>query len=449
MVAQKKDWLYAALQMLRKPAGDDARFSTFASIAKNRDDFIKKTHESYKKLHEIAIGAIIDFDSRIKKAKDNKFSKDTTEDLYFNRLIWRRFNDSLAWLILHFQRHILKRLCFYKERGFLIYQNPISIFKTLTEINGDPYSLAILNDATTCIDIGDILHTNLKTGKIESIELKEGKVNSTLIDSLDCDRALYFFIQKYGEKGKEQLSRFIKQEKRRLNAAKVIRDDKGIDHVTGESIFLVEPKTQDAIYDQELSEIIKNARKEGEAIGLIDGCLWIYVISNKSLSNDEIIKNFSHAVFKQDSKIKDWLVENVDKNYLYPVDSIMSGFHYPVSVPLFLRNIADEYIVDLIFGDLRILFFLNWIKFADLIKNAGGEFSWSSKKRGRQEKSKAEDKRCLVIGERIPIISKGEVKTFMGCPTMVRILFDSIRPSIIAAQEVEMAESFPKIKDTA
>lgn len=447
MVDQKKDWLYAALQMLRKPAGDDARFSSFESIAKNRDDFIKKTHESYKKLHEIAIGAIIDFDFQIKKAKDKKISNKSIEYLYFNRLLWRRFNDSLVWLILGFQRHILKRLCFYKERGFLIYQNPIDALNTLKEINVDPYSLAILSDATTCIDIGDILHKNVKTGKIEFIELKEGKVNTTLIDSLSCDRAMYFFLKKYGEKGKEQLSRFIKQEKRMVNAVKVIRDDKGIDHITGENIFLVEPKTQDAIYDRELSEIIKNSRKEREAIGLIDGCLWIYVISDKSLSNDEIIKNFSHAVFNQDSKIKDWLIENLDKNYLYPVDSIMSGFHYPVSVPLFLRNIADENIVDSIFGDLRILFFLDWIKFADLIKNAGGEFSWSSKKRGRQEQSKTEDKRCLVIGERIPTISKGEVKTFMGCPTMVRILFDSIRPSVIAAQEVEMAESFPRIKD--
>lgn len=449
MVAQKKDWLYAALKMLRKPAGDDVRFSSFASIAKNRDDFIKKTHESYKKLHEIAIGAIIDFDSHIKRAKDSKFSKDTTEYLYFNRLIWRRFNDSLVWILLHYQRHILKRLCFYRERGFLVYQNPISTFKTLTEINTDPYSLAILNDATTCIDIGDILQTNLKTGKIEFIELKEGKVNSTLIDSLDCDRALYFFVQKYGEKGKEQLSRLIRQEKRSLNAAKVIRDDKGIDHITGENMFLVESKTPDAIYDQELSEIIENARKEGEAIGLIDGCLWIYAIFNKNLSNDDIIKNFSQAVFNQDSKIKDWLAEDLNKNYLYPVDSIMSGFHYPVSVPLFLRNIEDENIVDLIFGDLKILFFLDWINFSDLIKNAGGEFSWSSKKKGRQEKSKSEEKRCLVIGERIPIISKGEVKTFIGCPTMVRIIFDSIRPSVIAAQEVEMTETFPKIKDAA
>lgn len=448
MVNQEKDWLYAALRMLRKPAGDDDRFSSLESIAKNRDDFIKKTHESYKKLHEIAIGAIIDFDSRIKKAKDSKLRKDAIAYLYFNRLIWRRFNDSLVWLILGFQRHILKRLCFYKERGFLIYQNPIDALNTLEKINADPYSLAILSDATTCIDIGDILHKNLKTGAIEYIELKEGKVNTTLIDSLSCDRVMHFFLKKYGKKGKEQLSRFIKQEKRMLNAVKVIHDDKGIDHITGENIFLIEPKTQDAIYDHELSEIIKNARKDGEAIGLIDSCLWIYVVSNKSLSNDEIINNFSHAVFKQDSKIKDWLAENVDKNYLYPVDSIMSGFNYPVSVPLFLRNIADECIVDLIFGDLKILFFLDWIKFADLVNNAGGEFFWSSKKRGRQEKSKAEHKRCLVIGERAPIVSKGEVKIFLGCPVMVRILFDGIRPRIIAAQEVERAENFPKIKDT-
>lgn len=426
--------------MLRKPAGDDAAFSSYESIKKNYDAFIVKANSSFKELHKISIGAIIDIDEQIGKNRYNKIEEDKINSLVFFRHLWRKINDSLAWIMLGDKRHAIKRLCFYQERGPLINHNPKETFQTLTELNADPYAMAILCDATTCIDIGDVLMVNRKTGTVEFIELKHGKVNKKMMDAMDCDRALYYFMEEYGEKGEKQILRYAKQMEKGIKALHVIKNDKGIDHITGKEMSIIEIKTPDFLYDEQLSSIIKKAREESTAINLIDGCLWIGAYIKRDFCADDYISSFSKEIIKKNPFLKERIVLDHGVECLRPINFITEGLYYHVSYPIFLKNIGDTDIVDIISGNVVIMFYWDWDGFIKLINNLGGKFEWSSKKQGRRENAKPAKTRCLVVDERIPIISKGEATMHMGCTSMVRTFFDGIRPEAIAGQEIDVLD---------
>lgn len=71
--------------------------------------------------------------------------------------IWRRANDSIAWVMLGMDRNKVRRLCFRNPRAKLRDQNPAFVSEVLDKLNSVPMNLAIWTDATSCIDVGDCL----------------------------------------------------------------------------------------------------------------------------------------------------------------------------------------------------------------------------------------------------------------------------------------------------
>ena len=74
----------------------------------------------------------------------------------YSRHVWRKVNDAIIWSALGHQRHMVKRLCLYRRRTYLTENNDLSALATIKQLNADPLALAIWNDATSCVDIGDV-----------------------------------------------------------------------------------------------------------------------------------------------------------------------------------------------------------------------------------------------------------------------------------------------------
>ena len=61
-------------------------------------------------------------------------------------------NDAVAWNLIG-QPETVKLLCANHIRPTLIESNPASVAAVLDDINKDPLSIAIWNDATTFLDV--------------------------------------------------------------------------------------------------------------------------------------------------------------------------------------------------------------------------------------------------------------------------------------------------------
>src|SRR6185295_7459581 len=105
-------------QSLRQPAGEAQRFATLPSIAENRTEFTARCHATWKSLHEKAVYEIVTFDTFLAREKAHPVGPVVKMFGEYNRAVWRKVNDAIAWSLLGMHRHVVKRLCLYRRRNF-------------------------------------------------------------------------------------------------------------------------------------------------------------------------------------------------------------------------------------------------------------------------------------------------------------------------------------------
>jgi len=92
-------------------------------------------------------------------------------------------------------------------------------------LNANQLSFAIWNDATSCVDIGDVTYIEDGPGPApEFIELKEGRVNDEIVnllglEGLKFEDALKVFSERYGNEGVKQFHRVLRQASSLLSSA--------------------------------------------------------------------------------------------------------------------------------------------------------------------------------------------------------------------------------------
>jgi hypothetical protein len=430
------------INMIKNPAGNE--FDTLEKVTKNRDKFIKAFHDGYKELHYSLIDEIMIFESAKENFLKEKLpNKRIIKDLNEFLLILRRANDCIAWVMVGMDRHIIRRLCLRHTRGNLKDQNPGHALAVLEKLNSIPMNLGIWNDATSCIDVGDILLLDRENSRISCIELKEGIVNETIdqIIASGCKRAMYFFLKEYGEKGKKQFERTLKQTTTHGQAMELLDKEVGYDPTLGQRLIIKEVETPDEIYHKELNNLINDARKKDYSITLIDKCLWLFAFDHTRFTYLDMINEFSKKVLQHDDgQLKKWLFEfhpKKNSSRLYPIHNLLSGLKIPEALPIFSFIISSSNILDILLNKIVVFMFLDWDEFSNLFKEKEIKLTWSTKKAGRREKVKPILKRPFLIGDRVPILQMKEFEMWIGPGVLTRIFFDGIRPRCIVNQEFE------------
>lgn len=82
-------------------------------------DFIAASYRAWKDLHLKAIGEIITIDTIEEKHKERPIDLRFVTYLLQIRQAWRRVNDGIVWYLCGGRGHVVKRLCFYRQRGRL------------------------------------------------------------------------------------------------------------------------------------------------------------------------------------------------------------------------------------------------------------------------------------------------------------------------------------------
>jgi hypothetical protein len=192
---------------LKTPAGESVEFSSLESIQANRASFVERCHSTWKRLHNESIERLFFFEGFLLREKTNPMGSAAKEYANYNQAVIRKINDSIVWSVFGMQRHVIKRFCLYKARPALLESNPGDVYAALRAFNALPMSLAIWNDATSCVDIGDVTYVEDGTQpNPEFIELKSGEVNAEIAELLSLqgeEHSLKFeeFKRKRGQAG--------------------------------------------------------------------------------------------------------------------------------------------------------------------------------------------------------------------------------------------------------
>lgn len=440
---------------LKKPAGAAEEFSSPEKIAANRHRFVLRCHETWKRLHFESLEQMFFFEGWLRREKTNPMGPPAREYGEYNKVVWRRVNDAIVWCVFGLQRHVVKRLCLYKQRPALLESNPDSVYAVLNAFNVSPMSLALWNDATSCIDIGDL--TFIKDGRIpipEFIELKAGEVNEEIIQILELEgeeRAAKFeaFKAKRSKSGLDQYGRVMRQHETSEQAIELLRNERGIDPVTGLEVRVVDIQVAQESYDVELGRVLLSALADNaDVIELVAECIWVYANTDPTISRHQAALRFLEFLLKNISaehysSIRKPLSGDRDR-----IAPLSWGFHQPVSIPILLRDLDAHTIAATVWGPLqhKVLLYIDWDRFSALCARNRVAFALAGGKTVRRVRAMPIAVRPPLINGRLAQITVEGKDMTVTDPSLVRMLFDGTTPqtiieNIIAHTKVERAES--------
>jgi hypothetical protein len=302
------------------------------------------------------------------------------------------------------------------------------------------------------VDIGDLVCNSASDGPSGIIEVKEGKVNSAIIETLnsrprDVDEALArldALAEKYGNKAIKQLERVLRQSHIRDQVLRIIEKDEGFDPYFAAHVTVRQSQIADRSYDSLVISLIERATQKS-VLEVVDGCLWVYVDLRSAENEGELIRRFSMEVFRRAPHVRQWVAEHYRSDVLRPVCLLDENLYEPAAMPIFFRAFEPETIRDVLIGRLtrRVLLYLDWVEYARLIRERGANLEWSSQKEARAQQSMPRHKRKMIVGDRIPVVTLPDGRSLTGHSKIYRVYFDGILPSVIAAQYVEMLRAQP------
>ena len=430
---------------LLRPAGSGAEFQTAHSILANHAAFVVACHSTWKDVHNLSIKRLLFLEGFLNREKNNPQGPAAKEFGDYGRAVWRRVNDAIVWTVMGMERHRVKRLCLYRARSNLLECNPDSVMATLADLNKDPLALALWSDATSCVDIGDVML--IRDGRRphpEFIELKEGAVNEQIIKTMAVgpdaiEGAEAELREQHGEKAMRQLERVKRQKTTANQALDLLQNDTGLDPVTGHTISVVESGVRPETYDGELKAQLDAAVAGGKGmLECIDGCLWVYAATGGRRAAPQTVRAFSEALDAKSS----WYAAATsrfpprDRDRLVVLNTCVG---YPLAKPLYFRDLGPSHVASITYGAFldNVLMYLDWDGFAELIKQAGGELRWGSQKEAGRARAMHKNLRPSLVRGRLPIVGAHGVSAYVMDPNFVEMFYDGVRPRTMAERLVE------------
>lgn len=448
---QGSDWkqLFAdAALELRQPAGPDPRFSTREGLAQHRHDFIVATHATFKKWQTLVIEQLLILEAVIARDKTHPTpGKVATEWAEYSMAAMRQITDSLVWITSGLNRNRVKRVCLHRRpRPSLSESNYASVMTLVNRYNLDPTVFAQWNDATSCVDIGDVtVHRPLITREPLYIELKEGlhsKEISELVRNPD-EKAAAEFAAQHGQKAKKQLERATRQALRGKQAMQLLNYDVGTDPVSGRAMEVVDIGDAGERWADTLSGILDDALNSGSRriVPTNENCIWVCVGGDENESRIELRDALVECLQKEvDARV----TGTVRSNDVGRVINWGESLFRPVTLPLPLLPISANAVGEMLYGRLmrKVLLYFDWHAFAKIIQEEGGVFSWCGKKEAGQRLAEPFATKSFKVFGEVPKVEFGNVTLYPSGANLDEALFDCLEPR-------SLVKNWRKVSSTA
>jgi hypothetical protein len=438
-----------AAEAMARPAGRRAEFATLTEIARHREPFVVACHQTWNGWHQRAVQEILVFDQILRRNKAQPVAGlgQYAEDMC---ALWRKVNDSIVWALLGAERWCVKRLCLYRPRTYLTENNAEAVLGLLRTLNANPLSVALWNDATSVVDVGDVtyIENGLKPAPV-FLEVKEGAVNEEILELItlkgeELEVRFSAFAEARGEKGVKQFERFLRQAQTTSQMEILWTDLKGTDPVTGQEIEIFDLGSELSPYDETFGALLQHAlERGGEVFELVEDCLWVYATADSAVSKPAAIGRF-RALLEQNGVCVPSGTERLMPHDRDRIVELRWGNSQPLAKPIFLRAFVPEVVGSLAVGRLayKVFMYLDWARFAKLCEQCGVRFEWSSEKEGRRMLGKKATMRSALFRGRVGYVHVEGGRFDITDPDLVRMYFDGAPPKAIIENKIAAARQF-------
>jgi len=359
-----------------------------SEIRLRRAKFIRSVHAEYKEALEIIVEAQLEVEGELASASTQERGK-----LEHWKAILELCFNALVWIALKWERDHVKRLFTGPKYGTLKSRNAKSALHVVNRMNEVWSDFAIPLDFARFESAADILRVRFdptkETVSQEFIEVKEGRVNSAILDTVrgGTQEDYLRFFDSYGKHGVKQIERYFRQAKKLKKALEMMTAKEGDSFDTTEGkLFIFEPKRPSIRYSDGMSRLLKYLRRRAFGTFIVDNCLLVggfRVDKPESLSIGEFLfRHQAHHIFSPecafcaDANGRDWMGK-------FAAVNIFDGCAMFGSVPfdgLITRPVSDSDMLDLLFGRIRLMFYLDGDRFIELCKVLGLDAGYSTGK---------------------------------------------------------------------
>ena len=204
-----------------------------------------------------------------------------------------------------------------------------------------------------------------------------------------------------------------------------------------QKLFIVSDNSVSQSYTDTIVRLLEASDHDNFAVDIVDECLVIGVINNKNAKIAALgefnARLYVYHVFTNPQSLE-------DKNYPSNLPDILNklplkdwreGFGSVVLHPVVARQIADNYLMDLLFGRKIILYYFNADNFIALCKEHELDVGFSSVKQANREKSKGLAKGVPQFNGKFIRYSFREKEGNLGEGIFHEIYYNWMRPKSI------------------
>lgn len=407
-----------------------------AQIIKEKGkEFVINCHTGFKEAQKRVLALMVDFEdsklilkqelkaARIARSKKDIGSiGDKIKLIEHRQNILRHLMDTIVWQMINGQLYIARQLYQEVEGEKILKQSNLESIKAVVEqINANETDFALIADLTGYIQTGDLL-CNIG-GRLVLSEVKEGSRNHEILEILaevQTNNIPPGDVQEkfnLDDKSFQQLKRQAKQIATMTNFASIVNQDEGLDLSTGRPIKIITPKEPTHLYTERLIALREQLSKRNLwAYDIIDDCLHVGIYKGHfRFIGSKILKTIGDTQS----------TNTIMVNYLSVIESL--------DKPLLFLPFDKEFIFDLMFGRVLMLFMIDIDKFMELYNDYGLKAEWGNRKESHKVRESMKSNMFIKDNRGIKIIHPvSKDVMWLAHGTFLKMVFDSMHPAYVA-----------------
>jgi len=401
-------------------------------------EFISACHRGYAKAQSQLVREIVTL------RNDDAL---TDSEKWYRELLYRKIADTIAFILLDHQTHVIRRLGIHDDPPFTPSDDLYAALEEAEKLNNESRkTFALLCDLTTFIHVCDLIRVDFRADspKISFIEIKRGEVNSMLLSELEKSENIKGLLTKLSDnpniesKYIPQAKRILKQKMRLQNISEIIRTDKGIDAKFNRPIFLKNPVIELEFYDSILSDLFEIAHENQLAATTIHYCIHIgvgfskerqlaskyahyalsYVINKAATDTESPIQGLREEIKILVPANEMWLL-------IHPFKSNLTGLF---NRPFTIWKVDRKYLFELMNHTLVLLVIFDLAAFLWLARSQGLKAGLSSRKEASRLTQKYGKRAIPTFGNRCITISYQNKEWKMLGGMLSRFVNDFVPP---------------------
>lgn len=448
---QIEDTLLECRRLLTHSVTDLPEYSTMEKIRTDFPNFVRQCHVAYKQALGMLIDQILEIEKQVRRLrvlKGNSLKEKIGQLNYWKLVLELSFN-TFVWIAVGGDRSKVKKVFKGPKYGAITEQNIDLLLDYVKKANQEPNDFVVPLDFCRFCCISDLLRISFEepeeTLKLGFIEAKSGKVNDEMLETIQSrQQSRYFdFFDKYGRNGIKQMERYFRQQQALIENLKLIRAEPGIyDNPAkkDKKLGICADETIPVDYISKIIQLFQSSEKDEYSVDEIDECLVAGVINTKR-PELAVLADFDIRLFIYHLYINpDALHEPPDPDELVGVLKTIKlrdwreGFNSVILHPILVRPIPDKYLLDLLMGRKRLMFFFNPQRFVDLCKRNGVNTSFTTKKEANRLKSRGEAKGLVEFDGKFIRYSLQGTDWILGEGILGEIFYNWVRPISIVEQ---------------